>query len=234
MYLLEIAFILGCTACGWLGGYSIWKFIGRTGTPAALAAMRAPAPERLDPPIAGPGRANMRHDGPHEPVLEGNLHASVRDILALLREQADQKGPAEDRLLSEIRAAVSADDPEIRIRLDRIEQALGIESDAPGDSTPPEAEAEDMSAEDMSAQDATGASVQDWQAEFSEDTTTSIYETEPVESAEVDMAWDDGTPDDGTLAPDDADSEDVNVSEDPGDPLAEPAGNTQEANLSAP
>ena len=119
---VDLVFICFCALCGALGGFGIWACIGGVAGPARLVRAQARG-EGSDPVAAAPPAPAPALPSP-VPALDTN--EALAEILEFMREMKAWRGPAEDRLLNEVRAAVSAEDPDVRLRLDRIAAALGV------------------------------------------------------------------------------------------------------------
>jgi hypothetical protein len=164
---LETAFVLGCAGCGWVAGHLLATMARRARDNRPRPAMdAAPAPgNRPEPPLEAPGGTPARTLDADPGIAPGpDVASTPQQILALLGTLSADRAAAEDRLLEEIRAAVSADDPGIRARLDRIATAVGL----PAEDTP---EPEDGFSQSAATDDAPAPApdLDQWQAEFRPD-----------------------------------------------------------------
>ena len=125
---LEFTFVLICAAAGATCGYGLWVMLARLRpAPVVVAAPPAESPrprDRAEPPLArGETKPGPAGD-PALPILP--VQEMLARIIEMLKAADEARAASENRLLAEMRAVLTADDPDIRDRLDRIAEALNI------------------------------------------------------------------------------------------------------------
>lgn len=106
----EVLFVLICAAAGGLAAILVW---GRTEQATGGNAAPEAASTRAAEPV--PGARPALPSAPGDPVLQAKfamLHEAVTRISAELSAMAQARAEQENRLLSEMRAVIAAQDPE--------------------------------------------------------------------------------------------------------------------------